>query len=44
MLHTVEPAGDLPMTIAEWADMDEDEPGELRLRSYGVGFGAIWVR
>jgi Uma2 family endonuclease len=24
-----QPAGQLPMTLAEWADRDEDEPGEL---------------
>jgi len=29
MLQTAEPARELPMTLAEWADMGEDEPGEL---------------
>lgn len=27
--HTTEPGGGPPMTLAQWADMDEDEPGEL---------------
>lgn len=27
--HIAEPAGELFMTLAQWADMDEDEPGEL---------------
>jgi Uma2 family endonuclease len=27
--HIAEPPGERRMTLAEWADMDEDEPGEL---------------
>ena len=27
--HAPETGGGLPMTLAQWADMDEDEPGEL---------------
>jgi Uma2 family endonuclease len=27
--HVAEPAGESEMTLAQWADMDEDEPGEL---------------
>src|SRR6185437_17139369 len=27
--HPAEGTGDREMTLAEWADMDEDEPGEL---------------
>ena len=29
MQHIGEPARELRMTLAQWADMDEDEPGEL---------------
>lgn len=29
LLQTAEPEGKPPMTLAQWADMDEDEPGEL---------------